>query len=167
MVAVSFAQVKLFYFKIGRLYFSSRNVDPEVVECFHHAARDNNVNVIVHMLRTGVSVDCCDEINSTALHLAAYYNHIDIVNVLMDSGVNINQETRSSYTPLMINAMYNFSDVMEVLLHHGADQPIVDVYNKTILDIALRFNYKEFIYLFIYSFFNVDNYRTNTVYNKK
>ena len=24
-----------------------------------------------------------------------------------------------------------------------------------------------FIYLFIYSFFNVDNYRTNTVYNKK
>ena len=119
------------------------------------------------MLRTGVSVDCFDEIDSTALHLAASYNHIDIVNVLMDSGVNINQETRSSYTPLMINAMYNFSDVMEVLLHHGADQPIVDVYNKTILDIALRFNYKEFIYLFIYSFFNVDNYRTNTVYNKK
>ena len=24
-----------------------------------------------------------------------------------------------------------------------------------------------FIYLFIYSFFNVDNYRTNTVYNEK
>ena len=57
MVAVSFAQIKLFCFKIDRSYFSSRNVDPEVVEHSHHAARDSDVNVIVHMLRTGVSVD--------------------------------------------------------------------------------------------------------------
>ena len=71
----------------------------------------------------------------------------------MDSGVNINQETRSSYTPLMIAAMYNFTNVMEVLLNHGADRSIVDVYDKTTLDIALRFNYKEFIYLFIYLLF--------------
>ena len=30
----------------------------------------------------------------------------------------------------------------------------------------MQFTFILFIYLFIYSFFNVDNYRRNTVYNK-
>ena len=40
--------------------------------------------------------------------------------------------------------------------------------NKSVLlTDNLRQLFILFIYLFIYSFFNVDNYRTNTVYNKK
>ena len=76
-------------------------VDREVVNRFHGAASDGDVNVVIDMLRDGVSVDCSDEYGQTALYWAAVNNRIDIVKVLLDSGANVNWQNCFGITPLM------------------------------------------------------------------
>ena len=122
-------------------------VDQKVVDRFHQAAIDGDVNVVVDMLRAGVPVHCCDKYDSTALLWAAFHSRIDVVNVLMKSEANINRQNRHGYTPLMRAAFDNSTDVIEVLLHDCADRSIVDVKGNTALDLAREFNYKEAIRL--------------------
>lgn len=121
--------------------------DTNVAKRFLRAARYHDVNAIVHMLRGGVLVDCCNENYRTALHWAARNNCIGVVNVLLESRANVDPKDRLNVTPLMEAAFMNNTNVMEMLLHHVADRSVVDKRGLTALDIARRHSHEEAIRL--------------------
>ena len=121
--------------------------DTDVNKRFIRAARYDDVNVIVHMLRGGVLVDCCNENYRTALHWAARNNYIGVVNVLLESRANVDPKDRLNVTRLMEAAFMNNTNVMEMLLHHVADRSVVDKRGLTALDIARRHSHEEAIRL--------------------
>lgn len=75
---------------------------------------------------------------NTALTYAARDGHTDIARALIAAGADVNWIDGEGVTPLILAAFKDHVELAELLLSHGADTTVVDQWDRTALDYALR-----------------------------
>lgn len=75
---------------------------------------------------------------NTALTYAARDGFTDIAEVLIDAGADVNWIDGEGVTPLILASFKGHVALTQLLLDHGADKTIIDQWNRTALDYALR-----------------------------
>ncbi|OJW67106.1 MAG: hypothetical protein BGO68_00010 [Candidatus Amoebophilus sp. 36-38] len=88
----------------------------------HTAARQNNSEIIKHLIAKGLAVDIKDDKGWTPLHMAANNGHINVARILIDHRADINAMDNAKQTPLNIatNSLRNTLAVCELLIEKGA-----------------------------------------------
>ena len=102
------------------LAVSSIEIDYDLVERFHNAAREGDVSLVKSMLQEGVPVDCVDRVDQTALFRAASYNRTHVIRLFLQKGADVNKQNRYGNTPVHHAAMMNSIKAIAMLIEHGA-----------------------------------------------
>ena len=121
---------------------SSIEIDSDLVNRFHFAARDGDVSTVNELLEEGVPVDCVDEHDRTALFGAAQWNRTDVIWLLLQNGANANKRNRFGTTPLhhAAAAWWNSTEAIAVLVEYGASINIENIDGEKPIDWARRRN---------------------------
>lgn len=104
------------------------------------AATVANTELLVSLLRRGISPNCVDQHKRSSLHLAASRGYLDVVMVLLCHGANPDLQDSLGNTPLHLSACSattsKYNEVCKILLKHGARVDIVDRSGRTPEDLV-------------------------------
>jgi hypothetical protein len=103
----------------------------------HSASFAGHLQIVLSLLRHGVSVDVRGFRNKTPLQFAAEAGNRDVVQCLLDHGADVNSQRHDHSTPLNWAAFYGHTDVVQTLLEHDADANSKDVAGWTPLRAAV------------------------------
>ena len=113
----------------------NERIDKDGATRLHYAAEDNNVELLVALVKAGANVNTKDTaLSQTPLHWAASNNSIEAIDSLVKAGADVNVRDRDGYTPLY-SALYgtlfgnsydalasgNAYDATAALIDAGAD----------------------------------------------
>ncbi|KAE9594549.1 putative protein kinase TKL-Pl-5 family [Lupinus albus] len=101
---------------------SVEGVDPGVR--LMYSANEGDLDGILEVLESGVSVNFRDIDYRTALHIAACQGLTDVVALLIEKGAEVDPKDRWGSTPLADAIYYKKIDVIKLLEKHGA-KPLV------------------------------------------
>ena len=118
---------------------SSIEIDSDLIERFHNAARDGDVSLVESMLQEGVPVDCVDLIDQTALFRAAANNRTDVIRLLLQKGADVNKRDRFGRTPVHHAARENSTEAIAMLIEHGASINITNDKGDKPIDLARQY----------------------------
>ena len=137
MAEVSFTKSTFFYTaSILIASLSLLEITPELVERFIDAARFDEVNKVITMLRIGLPINSQDKDGYSALYWAVFNNNTYVVNKLISKNADVNVRNSYYWTPLHAAAHNSNADMMKLLLEHGAEISIRNNKGDTALDIA-------------------------------
>ena len=102
------------------LTVSSIEIDRNLIERFHRAAREGDVSLVESMLQEGVPIDCVDELDQTALFWAIVFNRTGVIRLLLQKGADVNKRDLFGDTPVHWAASMNLTEVIAMLIKHGA-----------------------------------------------
>ena len=74
---------------------------PHCPTLLHYAAKKNYLEVIKHLIESGIDIDSENNLGSTPLHLAIENQHFDVVKCLIDNGANVDIRDKEDFTPLI------------------------------------------------------------------
>ncbi|XP_076459726.1 ankyrin repeat domain-containing protein 54-like [Babylonia areolata] len=131
-VSITHRQQRLKEFKSGKT--TGRNIHDE--KRLHKAASDNQYDVVVELLESGVDPCCCDNKQRSALHFAASQGNELIVKALLDKGANPNSRDILGNTPMHLAAITGHVPVVTLLLKAGTDIKSMDKNGRTPLHLA-------------------------------
>ena len=144
MAEVSFTKSTFFYTaSILIASLSLLEITPELVERFIDAARFDEVNKVITMLRIGLPINSQDKDGYSALYWAVFNNNTYVVNKLISKNADVNVRNSYYWTPLHAAAHNSNTDMMKLLLEHGAEISIKNNKGDTALDIARTFLREE------------------------
>ena len=123
--------------------FSLLEITSELIKRFIDAARFDDFNEVINMLRVGVPVNSQDKDGYSALYWAVFENNTDVVNKLISKNADVNVRNNYYWTPLHAAAHNRNTDMMKLLLKHGAELSIRNNRGDTALDIARTYLEKE------------------------
>lgn len=112
------------------------------------AASTLNLEIVRMLLQRGANVNVSDEVGRTPL-LAAILNigERDLIRLLLEAGSEANLADSRGLTPLWATVLYNGNPyIMRLLLEYGANHTVT-YFGKTLLEVALKNNLKEFAYI--------------------
>ena len=84
------------------------------------ACKDNQVDKVDVLLRSGISPDQIDEKGFPALYTAAYFGHREVVESLLRAGADVNMKTPEHNTALMAASKIGHEAIVKLLLSYGA-----------------------------------------------
>ncbi|KAK3581817.1 hypothetical protein CHS0354_028824 [Potamilus streckersoni] len=125
-------QQRMQEFHYGRT--TCRNIIEE--RRLRNATSQNDYQLVVELLDSGVDPCAYDEKKRTALHIAASQGFQVIVKVLLDKGADPNQKDVLGNTPLHLAACTCQVPVVTLLLKAGTDLKSVDTSGRTPLSLA-------------------------------
>lgn len=113
------------------------NCSDETPRCLHSAARIGDINIIRHLVDTGLSINSQNMYGCTPLRIAARQGRVDVAKFLIEKGANVN--TRDSFNiSLLHSATWQENPMIsELLLQNGANVNSLDYYGKTPLHHAI------------------------------
>ncbi|XP_043721402.1 GA-binding protein subunit beta-1-like isoform X2 [Telopea speciosissima] len=94
---------------------------PDNVEALLEAARYDDIDDVISLASTVVSLDSKDSQGRTALHMAAANGHIDIVEYLIKNGVDLNACNVEKNTALHWACLNGHIEVVKNLILAGAN----------------------------------------------
>ncbi|XP_022731038.1 ankyrin repeat-containing protein P16F5.05c-like isoform X2 [Durio zibethinus] len=106
----------------------------ETVEELLEAARYDDMDDLIRLASTGVSLDSKD---SQALHMAAANGHLDIVEYLIGSGVDVDASNVEKNTPLHWACLNGHVEVVKKLVLSGAHVNLLNSHERTPIDEAV------------------------------
>lgn len=144
MAEMSFTKPNFFHTaSILLASLSLLEITPEVVKRFIDAARFDDVNEVITMLRIGVPINSQDKDGYSAIYWAVFNSNTDVVNKLISKNADVNVRNNYYWTPLHAAAHNRNTDMMKLLLEHGAELSIRNNRGDTALDIARTYLEKE------------------------
>ena len=113
----------------------------------HHAARENDTNLIKLLLAHGADVDLKNRSGISPLHYAVAAGYNNIIMLLLKSGADANIRDNDGDTPLHSAALKNHKEIVELLLANGAEVTAKDNSGRTPVDEAARRGHSDIVEL--------------------
>jgi ankyrin repeat protein len=88
----------------------------KIINNFFEAAATGNNHVIRSMIKDGISVNCQNQFNTTALHLATYNGQLGTVELLLAHGADKTLKNSNGRTPLDVSESLLFDDISLLLI---------------------------------------------------
>lgn len=85
------------------------------------AAQRGHLNVVKHLIKTGVDINQQNAQLMTALYLAVNAGMYEVVQALIEAGADVNQANDKGTTPLFIAAEKGYTDLVNLLILKGAN----------------------------------------------
>ena len=116
--------------------FSLLEITSELIKRFIDAARFDDFNEVINMLRVGVPVNSQDKDGYSALYWAVFNDNTDVVDMLISKKADVNVRNSHYWTPLHAAAHNSITEMVKFLLQNGAEPSIRNNRGETALDIA-------------------------------
>ncbi len=100
------------------------------------ACKDNQVDKVSELLRSGIGPNTVDEKGFPALYIAAYFGHRAIVELLLREGADVNMQTPEQNTALMAASRRGDEAIVKLLLMHGALTHLRNTKGQSAVDLA-------------------------------
>jgi len=110
---------------------------PENVEALLEAARYDDIEDVISLASSGVSLDSKDSQGRTALHMASANGHLAIVDYLITNGVDVNAANVEKNTPLHWACLNGHIEVVKNLILAGASVAVINSHEQTPMDEAV------------------------------
>lgn len=88
------------------------------------ACHNNNIQIVLLLLRNRAEINKQDMFRGTALIYAARHGHIGVVMILLDTGAYLDVQDINGMTALMLASYCNHLDICKALISKGADVSI-------------------------------------------
>ncbi len=99
----------------------AEDIGTHVTAIGHDAALRGDVDVLEHLIKSGLSPESKSPRGWTLLIRAAANGHLDVVNLLLREGARVNRQTAVGITPLLAAVAGKHAAVVRLLIEHGAD----------------------------------------------
>ncbi|XP_078435681.1 ankyrin repeat family protein [Wolffia australiana] len=109
----------------------------EQIEAFLEAARYDDIEDVVTLHSTGISLDSKDSEGRTALHMASANGHLLIVEYLINNGADPNALNAENNTPLHWACLNGHIEVVKALILAGGDLSRLNRYERSPVDEAV------------------------------
>ncbi|KAH8376057.1 hypothetical protein KR093_011337, partial [Drosophila rubida] len=86
----------------------------------HIAAKKNDINAAVILLRQDSNADIVSKSGFTPLHIAAHYGNREFAELLLENGANVNFTAKHNITPLHVACKWGKVEVCRLLLARNA-----------------------------------------------
>jgi ankyrin repeat protein len=130
---------------VGRMLIqlgvSTDSVNDQGQTALHVAVSSQNLRFARFLIRSGASMKAADSNGSTPLHLSVH--QVEMMRLLLESGADY--ESRDCYlqTPLHVAAIKGQYSVAKMLVFYRARVHVVDLFDKTPLDYAVKLHPHE------------------------
>ena len=124
------------------LTVSSIEIDRNLIERFHRAAREGDVSLVESMLQEGVPIDCVDRLDRTELFRAAALNRTDVIRLLLQKEADVNKPDRGGNTPVHWAAVGNSTEAIAMFIDHGASINMTNNGGEKPIDLARRYEWE-------------------------
>jgi ankyrin repeat protein len=105
---------------LARQKTSALAAEADGTTALHWAVRQNDLELVERLLKTGADPSTANRYGVTPLNLAAINGHATMIERLLDAGADVNTVGTDGETPLMTVARGGHVDAAEVLLSRGA-----------------------------------------------
>ncbi|XP_031124482.1 ankyrin repeat-containing protein P16F5.05c isoform X4 [Ipomoea triloba] len=116
---------------------SSHETMLETIEALLEAARYNDIEDIMSLVSSGISLNSKDSQGRTALHMASANGHCDIVDYLIRNEVDVNASNEEKNTPLHWACLNGHVEVVKSLILAGANVSALNSHERTPMDEAV------------------------------
>ncbi|KAJ8564832.1 hypothetical protein K7X08_001292 [Anisodus acutangulus] len=106
----------------------------ESIEAFLEAARYDDLDDVMSLASSGVSLDSKDSEGRTALHMASANGHCGIVEYLIRNGSDVNASNVEKNTPLHWACLNGHIEVVKRLILAGASVSALNSHERTPID---------------------------------
>ncbi|KAK9704482.1 Ankyrin repeats (3 copies) [Popillia japonica] len=106
------------------------NCSDETPRCLHSAARIGDINIIRHLVDTGLSINSQNMYGCTPLRIAARQGRVDVAKFLIEKGANVNTRDSFNISPLHSATWQENPMISELLLQNGANVNSLDYYGN-------------------------------------
>ncbi|XP_060661069.1 ankyrin-3 isoform X1 [Drosophila nasuta] len=86
----------------------------------HIAAKKNDINAAIMLLRQDTNADIVSKSGFTPLHIAAHYGNREFAELLLEHGANVNFTAKHNITPLHVACKWGKTEVCRLLLARQA-----------------------------------------------
>ncbi|KAK3003682.1 hypothetical protein RJ639_018452 [Escallonia herrerae] len=117
----------------------------DVTFAFQQAARYDDIEDLISLGSTGLSLDSMDSEGRTALHMASANGHVDIVDYLISNRVDVNSSNAEKNTPLHWACLNGHVEIVKRLILAGASVSAVNSHERTPVDEAVHAGKMEVI----------------------
>jgi len=107
------------------------------------AAAQNQPQIVLQLLATGVDIETRDAQGRTALLLATHYNAVEVAGILIEAGADVNAMDNISDSPYLYAGAEGRLEILRMTLVHGADLASVNRYGGTALIPAAHHGHVE------------------------
>ncbi|KAK3000463.1 hypothetical protein RJ639_021519 [Escallonia herrerae] len=121
----------------------------DVTFAFQQAARYDDIEDLINLASTGLSLDSMDSEGRTALHMASANGHVDIVDYLISNRVfavkDVNSSNAEKNTPLHWACLNGHVEIVKRLILAGGSVSAVNSHERTPVDEAVHAGKMEVI----------------------
>ena len=125
------------------IYLSVRQIG--LTETYINAVKNNEINLVLYLLRLGVSIETTNIKKSTALLLAAERGYNKLVTILLEKGANVNATNNFENAPLIMATNNNHLQTAQILLEAGAKVNAIGQDGKTALMFPCSEGFEEIV----------------------
>ena len=111
----------------------------------HLAAKDNNTELLLHLLSFGADIDARNKLGNTALHLAAERAQTEMMRALIDRGADLERRNLAKATALVTACVHGHAKCIYLLAQAGADIHTRAMKDTPALHLAAAGNHAEAI----------------------
>jgi len=140
------------FFLILLVFSSSLSWASEHEEALFTAVITNDLDLMQHLVRSGVGVDINARYysNRSALHIAAEHGYTSIVKFLLEISANPNTKTYLWETPLHCASRTGSAEIAELLIAYGARVNEKDWRDITPFEIAAKYQHWDVVKILIH-----------------
>ncbi|KAJ4432070.1 hypothetical protein ANN_20684 [Periplaneta americana] len=112
----------------------------------HCAAESGNIDFVIHLLDSGLEIDCRNDYQETPLWRAAWFGQLKVTELLCKRGADVDakcsvysQSCGLAYTPLHAAVRGGYLEVVQCLVQNHASLTAKDSWGRTPLDVSQWF----------------------------
>ena len=95
--------------------------DKSVVQAFHDAAAQGNIDALKQHLEQGIDINVRNRQKRTAILIAAMNDQYEAVQFLVDAGANVDLQDETCFNPFLYGCINNKLELVKMMIKAGTD----------------------------------------------
>ena len=95
--------------------------DKSVVQAFHDAAAQGNIDSLKQHLEQGIDINVRNRQKRTAILIAAMNDQYEAVQFLVDAGANVDLQDETCFNPFLYGCINNKLELVKMMIKAGTD----------------------------------------------